>query len=246
MPCQMSQTVSDALKAAVDFVLPLVCVHCRVEGSLLCDDCLADAPKVPRDACVKCGEPTREFLRMCGDCVALPPPLDRLVTRFRYGGAVRDAVHALKYRGITAIGPVMAREMTQNEFFRRAKIDCSVPVPMHQDRLKERGYNQTAVLAQAAADNLGLLYVEEGLTKVRATVSQVELSRHERAMSLHNAFDAKYDFGDAHVLLVDDVCTTGSTLMNCAATLKRAGARQVSAVVFAKEMQTGDAEERAQ
>lgn len=236
MAPQISDTVSDAFKAAVDFVLPLICVHCGDEGSLLCVACISNAPNVPRDACVKCAEPTREFLRMCGSCVALPPPLDRLITRFRYGGPVRDAVHALKYRGITAIAPAMAEEMSRNTFFTRTKIDCVVPVPMHRDRLNERGYNQAAILAQKLAESQDFPYIEDALTKVRSTVSQVELTKHERALSLRNAFEAKYDFGGAHVLLIDDVCTTGNTLMNCAATLKRAGARRVSAVVFAKEM----------
>ena len=240
MSAQVIETVSGAFKAVVDFVLPLVCVHCGVEGALLCDECLAGVPKVPRDVCARCGEPTREFLRMCGDCVALPPPLDRLVTRFRYGGAARSAVHALKYRGITAIAPVMAGEMSRNVFFRRARIDCVVAVPVHEDRLKERGYNQAALLAREVAENVGLRYVEDGLVKTRATESQVELSRQERAVSLRNVFEARYGFEDAHILLIDDVCTTGSTLMNCAATLKRAGARRVSAVVFAKEMLVDD------
>ncbi len=240
----MIETVSSALKMAVDFVLPVVCVHCETEGALLCAECLDHAPVLPRNACVKCGERTREFLRLCGDCVALPPPLDRLVSRHRYGGAVRSAVHALKYRGITAIAPLMAGEMSRNVFFRRAKIDCIVPVPVHDDRLRERGYNQAALLAREVADGLELLYVEDGLGKVRATESQVELSRQERGVSLRNAFEARYGFRDAHVLLVDDVCTTGSTLMNCAATLKRAGARRVSAVVFAKEMLVDEGEEQ--
>ena len=138
----------------------------------------------------------------------------------------------------------MAAEMVRNVFFKQAKIDCVVPVPIHRDRLKERGYNQADLLAREVAESVGLRYVEDGLAKVQATESQVDLSRQERAVSLRNAFEARYDFGDAHVLLIDDVCTTGNTLMNCAATLKRAGARRVSAVVFAKEIVVDDTEDR--
>ena len=240
----MKETVSDALKAAVDFLMPMVCVDCGSEGSLMCESCLKNATKTPSNACMKCGERTREFLKLCGDCVALPPPLDRLVPVYRYDGIARSAVHALKYRGITAIAPLMAREMWEHTYFRRAKIDCIVPVPMHEDRLRERGYNQAAMLACNVADHLDLRYIEDALAKIRPTRSQVELSRQERAVSLRNAFGARYDFADAHILLIDDVCTTGNTLMNCAATLKRAGARRVSAMVFAKEMLTTDAEEQ--
>ena len=230
------KNVSRALRATVDFVMPIVCVDCGSEGSFLCVSCLENAPKLPINSCMKCAEHTAEHVRLCGDCATLPPPLDRLVPIYRYGGPVRSAVHALKYRHITAIAPTMAQPMSQASFTRRAKLDCVAPTPMHADRLRERGYNQAALLAQNVADNLQLRYIEDALTKTRPTPSQVELTRQERAFSLKNAFVANYDFDDAHVLLIDDVCTTGNTLMNCAAALKRAGARRVSAVVFAKEL----------
>ena len=232
----MLDTLSHTVKTVVDFVMPLMCVHCEDEGSLLCETCISNAPAMPAHVCTKCGEKTAEHVRYCGDCVALPPPLDRLVPIHRYGGSARSAIHALKYRHITAIAPEMAAQMSSSRFFKRAKLNCVVPVPMHENRLRERGYNQAALLARQVAHTNELAYIEDGLVKNRDTQSQVELSRLERARSLSRAFAANYDFADAHVLLVDDVCTTGSTLMNCAVALKRAGARRVSAVVFAKEM----------
>ena len=153
----------------------------------------------------------------------------------RYGGAVRSAVHALKYRNITAIAPVIAALISQHPYSRNARIDCVAPVPIHTERLRERGYNQAALLAEHVAESRKLLFIPEALSKTRATASQVDLTKQERATSLRGAFAANFDFDDAHVLLIDDVCTTGNTLMNCAAALKRAGARRVSAMVFAKE-----------
>ena len=229
------KSVSDAIQAAVDFVMPIACVHCGVEGALLCERCVEGSPKLPANVCYTCADPTSEHMTRCGDCAALPPPLDRLIAVYRYGGAARSAVHALKYRHIKAIAPVMADLMSLHPFPRRVKLDCVVPVPVHADRLRERGYNQASLLAGDVADNLHLKFLAQALIKTRATVSQVELSRQERAMSLRGAFTANFRFDDAHVLLVDDVCTTGNTLMNCAAALKRAGARRVSAMIFAKE-----------
>ena len=229
------ETASKAIKAMVDFLVPVVCVHCGAEGSLWCDQCIVNAPKLAGNTCLKCGERTSENLQLCGDCIALPPPLDRLVPIFRYGGPVRSAVHALKYRHIIAIAPEMAKTMSAHSFATRANLDCVAPVPAHTDRLRERGYNQTSLLAKEIACNLQLRFLDDALTKTRATQSQVELTRHQRAVSLIGAFEANYRFDDAHVLLIDDVCTTGNTLMNCAAALKRAGARRVSAIVFAKE-----------
>lgn len=231
----MITTAGKTIKNIVDFLMPLVCVHCGVEGNLLCEKCVGEAVQLPRNTCVTCAEPTREYASRCGECAALPPPLDRLVPVFRYGGAVRSAVHALKYRHITAIAPVIADLIARHPYSRNAKIDCVVPVPIHKDRLRERGYNQAALLAQHVAENRDLLFIPDALSKTRATASQVDLTRQERATSLRGAFAANFDFEDAHVLLVDDVCTTGNTLMNCAAALKRAGARRVSAMVLAKE-----------
>ncbi len=193
---------------------------------------------MPRNVCRTCAEPTSEQMQLCGDCVTLPPPLDRMNAAFRYGGAASSAIQALKYRQITAIAPLMAELMIHHAFARKARFDCILPVPAHRDRMRQRGYNQASLLAQNVARESGLQFIEEALSKTRDTVSQVELSRLERAASLRNAFIANYNFEDAHVLLVDDVCTTGSTLMNCAVALKRAGARRVSAVVFAKEINT--------
>ncbi len=235
MPRSVTNAAAKALKAAVDFFMPVACVHCGTEGSLLCPECVANAKKIAKHTCLKCGERTAEHVKLCGDCIALPPPLDRLVPAYRYAGPVRSAVHALKYQQVTAIAPVMARMMSDLSFARNADLDCVASVPMHRERLRERGYNQASLLAQNIAENLGLQFVEDALMKTRATQSQVELTRQQRALSLTNAFNARYRFDDAHVLLIDDVCTTGNTLMNCSAVLKTAGARRVSAIVFAKE-----------
>ena len=231
----MTTTAGKTIKTVVDFLMPLACVHCGVEGSLLCEKCIGTAVKLPVNTCVTCAEPTFENVSRCGECAALPPPLDRLVPIFRYGGAVRSAVHALKYRNITAIAPVIADLISQHPYSGNARIDCVAPVPIHTGRLRERGYNQAALLAEHVAGNRQLLFIPEALSKTRSTASQVDLTKQERATSLRGAFAANFDFDDAHVLLVDDVCTTGNTLMNCAAALKRAGARRVSAMVFAKE-----------
>ncbi len=207
---------------------------------MLCAKCIASSPRPSIYRCMKCAEPTSESETLCGNCLTLPPPLDRLVPIYRYSGPVRSAVHHLKYRGTKALAPVMAELMSAHSFTRRAKISCVVPVPQHKYRARERGYNQALLLAKEFADKLNLLLVEDGLEKIRATPSQVELNRHQRTMSLRGAIKAKYGFDGAHVLLIDDVATTGSTLMQCAFALNRANAKRVSAIVYAKEMSKDD------
>ncbi len=236
MDLRLTEAATRVAKSAFDFLLPLVCVHCGNDGRLLCEECIRDAPSPNRVACQKCGEPVGEYASLCGECVALPPPLDRFVPIFRYGGPARSAVLALKYRGVTALASEMGQAIADHPFAARARNDCIAPVPMHRDRLRERGYNQAELIARSVAESIEVPFISHAIEKVRSTPSQVHLTRQERSKSLAGAFVANFDFEGAHVLLVDDVCTTGNTLMNCASALKRAGARRVSAVVFAKEM----------
>ena len=124
----------------------------------------------------------------------------------------------------------------------RGAVDCIVPVPSHAKRVRERGYNQAALLAKEVAGVSGTMLIERGLSKIRHTPSQVDLNREERSNSVRGAFEAEYDFAGAHVMLIDDVATTGSTLMSCASALKRANADRVSALTFAKETAAIDGE----
>ena len=217
--------------------MPQPCVHCRREGDVLCQDCIANLPRIEGTLCKSCGERIGARYDTCADCAIAPPPLDRIAPVFRYHGPARSAVLALKFRSIRSIAPVMARPMAQQRLLAHGNVDCIVAVPTHPKRLRQRGYNQAALLAREIAKLTGLTYVNDGLRKVVNTPSQIDLSRHERSTSVRNAFEAEFDFTNAHVLLVDDVATTCSTLMSCASALKHSNAKRVSAVTFAKEYQ---------
>ena len=236
-PTERQGLLRRSLGALLSFLMPQPCVHCRREGDLLCQDCRADLRPIEGTLCKSCGERIGQRYDTCADCVVTPPPLDRIAPVFRYHGPARSAVLALKFRSIRSIAPIMARPMAGQRLVTRGKIDCIVAVPTHAKRLRERGYNQAALLAREVSKLTNIAYVAEGLKKVVNTPSQIDLSRHERSMSVRNAFEAEFDFTDAHVLLIDDVATTCSTLMSCASALKHANAKRVSAVTFAKEYQ---------
>lgn len=233
----IARNTSTVAKFALDFLLPIACVHCEREGQLLCAECIASAKTPRRHLCSKCAEPVAESNTLCGECITLPPPLDRLYPTYIYEGPIRSAIHALKYLDIRAIAPIlgelMIKKLSPNTIRR---FDCIAPVPIHKDRMRERGYNQAALLAESVSKNLNAQYIENALIKIRHTPSQVELTRYQRVNSLRGAFNPNYDFSGAQVLLIDDVATTGSTLMNCASALKRAGARNVNALTLAKEL----------
>lgn len=231
-----------ALRSVAGFLIPQACVHCRREGELLCYECFSGLERVAGARCVSCGEVVGASYSICSGCVLAPPPLDRLAPVYRYQDAARSAVLALKFRSLKSIAPIMARPMSLQPLVTRGGIDCLVPVPSHGKRLRERGYNQAALLAKEIASISCTMLVERGLRKVKHTPSQVDLNREERSNSVRGAFEAEFDFTGAHVVLVDDVATTGSTLMACASALKRANASRVSALTFAKETAAVDNE----
>ena len=111
-----------------------------------------------------------------------------------------------------------------------------VPVPLHPQREAKRGYNQAALLAVALGEEIGLPVAEQALQRVRNTASQTKLTRQERRVNVNAAFEMKTgaDFQGKHVVLVDDVATTGATLEACAITLLQGGAKNVSAFTLAR------------
>ncbi len=226
-----------AASAALDLVFPGRCVSCGREGSLVCETCLDDATRLDQRAvCRRCARPMRSAA-MCARCAEDPPPLASLVAVFAFDGAVRAAVHALKYDGVRGLIPLLGAEMMAAYGARRARPDAVVPVPLHRRRLRERGYNQAALLARPIAEALGAPVVPGLLERIIDTPRQVVATNEaERARQVAGAFLAGESARGRSVLLVDDVCTTASTLNSAARALRDAGAARVSALVLAREL----------
>jgi ComF family protein len=212
----------------LDFALPASCVGCRREGSPLCDACrpALDA-RLDRPGGAPLGLP-----------LDLPPPLLQLEWCAPYAGPVRRALRALKYDGerrlVEPLGSALARRWRAAG----AGGDAFVFVPVHEQRARERGFDQAELLARAAARHLGLPTIA-ALERSRATVAQFELDRRERSANVRRAFrlraGAERPIAGRWVVLVDDVVTTGSTLAECAQVLLAGGAVAVSAVTVARE-----------
>jgi ComF family protein len=169
-----------------------------------------------------------------------PPPLLQLEWCAPFTGAVRRALHVFKYSGERRLAVPLGAAMAER--WRRAGVgaDLIVPVPVHADRARERGYDQAVLLADRAAHELRLP-MRPMLERTRATQAQYRLGHDERATNVRNAFgltrgDARARSPTGHwILLVDDVVTTGSTLASCAEVLLAAGAFAVSAITVARE-----------
>ena len=149
---------------------------------------------------------------------------------------MRDAVHALKYRGVRTAAEGLSRLMADYVAGNPVSANVVVPVPLHRSRLRSRGYNQSALLAQGIAKRNGIPFREDLLVRTRNPRPQVEAqSGDERRTNVVGSFACTGEASGLAALLVDDVATTASTLSECAFALKDAGATEVFALTLARD-----------
>jgi len=201
---------------------------------------LLDALYPPDVACALCNrEAALGEDRLCGRCrgslapapaLACPAALDGIAAAYRYDGGAREGIRALKYQGQVRLAPFFADAIELPPDWR---IDRVVPVPLHPLKRWLRSYNQSALIAEALCRRLSLTQQSGLLRRTRFTRSQTALDEFERARNVARAFSASPAVRGLRILLVDDVTTTHSTLLACAAALRHAGAARVYAVCAA-------------
>ena len=218
---------------AVDLVYPKRCAGCNRRGTWLCNDCGRALPLFSAPWCDRCGVPGT-YLRC--KCRSTPGNLEKVRSAGPFDGWLRGAIVQFKYHGEWAraahLGRLLAIAVEQLQ-----PVDALIPVPLHPTRLRQRGFNQSLLLARHAGDML-TLDVVEALTRTRRTEAQVNLGAEQRKANVAGAFAARPNtsVADLSVVLVDDVVTTGSTLSACAKELIGAGAKSVKAVSLAREI----------
>ena len=154
-----------------------------------------------------------------------------------FDSPIQQGLHAIKYRGNIGLGESLALQML--EFFKSLKwpVQILIPVPLGKNRLKERGYNQVALVARPLAYQAGLVYGPNALWKTRETRSQVGLTMSQRHENVNNAYQANQKLVNRKaVLLMDDVATTGSTTSACSEALLSAGAQEVYVLTIARAL----------
>jgi len=236
----------------LELVFPTSCAGCgEYGGELVCGDCRSALPLLHGPRCLRCGRPALYQVEACADCLLRRSAFDATCAAGLYRDPLRAIIHRLKYRNGRRLVPLLGELMSQT--LRReaspggaGDFEAVTFVPMHRRKQKERGYNQAELLAREVARHGGL----EALPLLRRTrpgAAQAGLDLKARRENVHGAFEVVEDAALAdtlagwpsrrpHLLLVDDVMTSGFTLSECARALKRAGAGRVTCCVLARDV----------
>ncbi len=222
------------------FLFPARCLGCGVRDEVVCPACQATIVPLPRGICLRCArpEPGGTF---CRPCLGRPSALATLVAATSYQGIVRQALLELKFHQRRYLAPFLASLLARAVAAHRVQADVLVPVPLSPKRQRQRGYNQSALLAAELLrlDPLGGAELRpEVLWRQRETRPQVGRGAPERVANVQGAFAcATPDLvAGRRVAVLDDVCTTGATLEACATALRLAGATRVTGLVVARDL----------
>jgi len=214
----------------------------------LCNGCGKLLYHGEKDICTKClyDLPYTDFHLYQDNLVAkqlwgrLPVNAAMAMLYFKKGTKVQNLIHGLKYDGKTEVGvtlgKLLAKKLSQNELY--PDIDLVIPVPLHQKKMRTRGYNQSEYIAAGLAEELGVTVSSKILLRNKSTESQTKKARYTRYENMQDVFSVikREELADKHILLIDDVITTGATLEACGNVLLNHGIKKLSvaAIAFAE------------
>jgi ComF family protein len=231
------------LTGLAGLLYPKLCRFCGCDlgdgGVFFCGDCIESARRLEASYCGVCSRPFPDGsggVRRCSSCASKHPPFNYARAPYIYDGVVKEAIHLYKYGGIRAVEGFLSSgfEGLLEGWF--GGVNVVAAVPLHRKRLRERGFNQSLLLARSASRALGVGLSVDGLVRTRYTRPQINLSPGEREENVRGAFAAARpgEFAGRDVLLVDDVYTTGATVRECARVLKGSGADSVYVLSVAR------------
>ncbi len=229
MQSGLTGTVHDLLKTVLDIFYPLRCGGCGDRGSSLCKDCIGSFRVVDEgSSCPVCGRWIGKSI-VCGGCIGEDRGFERGHYGFYFEGRLRNAMHAFKFNGRKDIGRRLVFLSKEKILSFADAFDCIVPVPVTEKRLKERGFNQSFIIAEEIAKLSGREIGHSVLLKKKDTRDQYSLTREERKKNVKGVFAVqdKSTIKGKKVLLVDDLFTTGYTAREAAETLLRSHAGEV-------------------
>jgi ComF family protein len=225
----------------LDWIFPRRCLSCReFSQSILCDRCHLAFPFVTRAVCPLCASPLgeEEVSHLCGQCLVEPPPYQGLTVVGFYEGILHKLVERMKYHHEERVAEELGVWLAERLAKKGVEADRVVPIPLHPRRLRERGFNQSVVIARQISRRLGIPLELSQLRKIRETQPQTGLKAVERRDNVRGVFDLKEKgrLKKKRVLLIDDVLTTGATVRSCVSVLKKAGVDHVEIAVLARAL----------
>ncbi len=231
MLTRTTQFVTQFAAALLEFIYPQFCLLCAIRlndgAKHVCDDCWQKLPRIDSEAHAL-------------QAIVHNDNLANLFSLWPFGEDVQRIIHELKYNRMLSLGKRIGHDLGEllsqsNEYIR---ADLIAPIPLHKVRLRERGYNQSLVIAKAMGKVMQIPVLCGIVARCRNTQSQAKLNAAEREQNMSGAFrvpDSDQVAGRT-ILLVDDVCTTGATLNGCAGALRSAGAVSIMAVTAARTL----------
>lgn len=243
------QGLADVLRRLLHIVLPVECAGCGVALSndpvpFFCRSCWADISPIDGPVCPRCGRPFASPVALtfspdhsCGSCRKNHPAYTSAWSLYPYTPPLRDALCLFKYRGKVALAEALGRLWRTSAL--PQQLDLLMPVPIHPSRLREREFNQSLLLADQLNRRLQIPLSFDNLVRLRFTVPQTELTRSARLKNLRRAFAVRRpdEVREKRILLIDDVFTTGTTVNECAQTLRKAGAADVYVYTLARTLE---------
>lgn len=218
-----------------DLMLPGTCLLCSANSAeaLLCPACVTDLPPLPDALCPQCGEQSHHGER-CGACLKTSPHFASTTSLFSYDFPSDRLIQSLKYAHQLAVGAWLGELLAER--LREHPVDLIIPLPLHPNRLRERGFNQAVEIARPIARTLDRALSLDCLHRVRATPPQAELKLKERVRNVRGAFECRQEIEGRKILLIDDVMTSGATLNEAARVLMLHGAERVDVAVAARAL----------
>ena len=240
-------------KKLLSILFPSRCILCRQTVSEsavndpvvnkhveICSDCCKSLP-FNKPCCMSCALPLAEDINdevLCGSCIKKSPTFDYCYSLFRYEDKIINLVHQLKFGEkisyARTIGEMLFTRLQAEIQLTKEKPECLLPVPLHKARLRQRGFNQSIEIARIVAKKLEIPIEYDVVKRQRSTVTQTGLNAKQRQKNIKGAFRVVGEINYKHVLIVDDVVTTGSTVNELARVLKKNKVERVGVLSIAR------------
>ena len=235
-----TRRIRRALGLVEDLIFPPICGGCHRRGTWLCPDCLSELEIIPRPICARCGQPVDLACDKCAHCLYWPAEIGEVRAAYAFGGPIRDAIHRYKYQGefarASSLAGLMFDALQRPEFGASTAWDLIAFASLHSRRRRQRGFDQAQLLARFLSERLDIPYTSE-LRRVIDTPSQVGRGSVDRQANVREAFEwFGTDLTGSSILIIDDVITTGATLVSASSALIEAGAARVDGIAIAREL----------